>query len=282
MVTIYVTSAFSKEGKGGNKAGVVLHRPDLSSAQMLMIAKELGYSETAFVVDSQVADFKLRYFTPTEEVDLCGHATIATFATLRLLNKLGKEKYTIETKAGILTIRIKEDGLIFMEQNCPTYFDVLKPDMVKGCMEEHVISREFPIQIISTGLKDVMLPITSQEEIMAMTPDFKAITDLSRELDVVGIHAFALTDSSDITAVCRNFAPLYGINEESATGTSNCALASYLFKYYEKKSEYIFEQGHVLGEISRIVVHIDYHEDMIDTVYVGGYGYLVEEKRLEL
>lgn len=282
MVTIYVTSAFSKEGKGGNKAGVVLHRPDLSSAQMLMIAKELGYSETAFVVDSQVADFKLRYFTPTEEVDLCGHATIATFATLRLLNKLGKEKYTIETKAGILTIRIKEDGLIFMEQNCPTYFDVLKPDMVKGCMEEHVISREFPIQIISTGLKDVMLPITSQEEIMAMTPDFKAITDLSRELDVVGIHAFALTDSSDITAVCRNFAPLYGINEESATGTSNCALASYLFKYYEKKSEYIFEQGHVLGEISRIVVYIDYHEDMIDAVYVGGYGYLVEEKKLAL
>lgn len=282
MVTIYVTSAFSKEGKGGNKAGVVLHRPDLSSAQMLMIAKELGYSETAFVVDSQVADFKLRYFTPTEEVDLCGHATIATFATLRLLNKLGKEKYTIETKAGILTIRIKEDGLIFMEQNCPTYFDVLKPDMVKGCMEEHVISREFPIQIISTGLKDVMLPITSQEEIMAMTPDFKAMTDLSRELDVVGIHAFALTDSSDITAVCRNFAPLYGINEESATGTSNCALASYLFKYYEKKSEYIFEQGHVLGEISRIVVYIDYHEDMIDAVYVGGYGYLVEEKKLAL
>lgn len=282
MVTIYVTSAFSKEGKGGNKAGVVLHRPDLSSAQMLMIAKELGYSETAFVVDSQVADFKLRYFTPTEEVDLCGHATIATFATLRLLNKLGKEKYTIETKAGILTIRIKEDGLIFMEQNCPTYFDVLKPDMVKGCMEEHVISREFPIQIISTGLKDVMLPITSQEEIMAMTPDFKAISDLSRELDVVGIHAFAFTDSSDITAVCRNFAPLYGINEESATGTSNCALASYLFKYYEKKSEYIFEQGHVLGEISRIVVYIDYHEDMIDAVYVGGYGYLVEEKKLAL
>lgn len=282
MVTIYVTSAFSKDDKGGNKAGVVLHRPDLSSAQMLMIAKELGYSETAFVVDSQVADFKLRYFTPTEEVDLCGHATIATFATLRLLNKLGKEKYTIETKAGILTIRIKEDGLIFMEQNCPTYFDVLKPDMVKGCMEEHVISREFPIQIISTGLKDVMLPIASMEELMSMSPDFKAITDLSRELDVVGIHAFALTDSSDITAVCRNFAPLYGIEEESATGTSNCALASYLFKYYEKKSEYIFEQGHVLGEISRIVVHIDYHEDMIDAVYVGGYGYLVEEKRLEL
>ena len=54
MVTIYVTSAFSKDDKGGNKAGVVLHRPDLSSAQMLMIAKELGYSETAFVVDSQV------------------------------------------------------------------------------------------------------------------------------------------------------------------------------------------------------------------------------------
>ena len=282
MLTIYVTSAFSKDNKGGNRAGVVLHRPDLSSAQMLMIAKELGCSETAFVVDSSVADFKLRYFTPTEEVDLCGHATIATFATLRLLNKLEKENYTIETKAGILTIQIKADGLIFMEQNCPAYFDVLKSDKFKGCIEEQVISREFPIQIISTGLKDIMLPMASQNELMAMTPDFEAITDLSRELDVVGIHAFALTDSSDITAVCRNFAPLYGINEESATGTSNCALACYLFKYYEKKSQYIFEQGHTMGDTSRIIVHIDYHEDMIDSVYVGGYGYLVCEKEMPL
>ena len=87
MVEVYVVRAFSKGGKGGNKAGVVLDSHDLMPAKMMAIAKDLGYSETAFLTESDVADFKVRYFTPTEEVPLCGHATIATFS---ILNSLGK------------------------------------------------------------------------------------------------------------------------------------------------------------------------------------------------
>ena len=82
MVHVYVMSAFSKENKGGNKAGVVLNREDLTVRQKMAIAKELGYSETAFVTHSDVADYKIEYFTPTDEVPLCGHATIATFSLL--------------------------------------------------------------------------------------------------------------------------------------------------------------------------------------------------------
>ena len=78
MVEVYVASAFSKDGAGGNKAGVVLERPELAAAEKMAIAKELGYSETAFVCRSSAADFSLEYFTPTEEVPLCGHATIGT------------------------------------------------------------------------------------------------------------------------------------------------------------------------------------------------------------
>lgn len=281
-VSVYVTSAFSKNNKGGNKAGVVLNRSDLSSAQKMKIAKMLGYSETAFVDDSCLADYKIQYFTPTEEVPLCGHATIAVFSTLKLLNKLDKQNYTIETKSGILNIQIKEDGLIFMEQNCPMYFDVLNLDKLQDCVEKKIISHSFPVQIVSTGLKDIMLPIDSQEHLITMSPDFEMMTQLSKELDIVGVHAFTLINSMDITAICRNFAPLYGINEESATGTSNCALACYLFKYFEKRSQYIFEQGYTMGEISQIVVNISYHENIIDSVYVGGYGYLIDQKNLSL
>lgn len=237
MVSVYVASAFSKNNKGGNKAGVVLNRSDLSSAQKMKIAKMLGYSETAFVDDSCLADYKIQYFTPTEEVPLCGHATIAVFSTLKSLNKLDKQNCTIETKAGILNIQIKEDGLIFMEQNCPMYFDVLNLDKLQDCVEKNFISHGFPVQIVSTGLKDIMLPIDSQEHLIAMLPNFDMMAQLSKELDIVGVHAFTLMNSPDITAICRNFAPLYGINEESATETSNCALACYLFKYFEKKSQ---------------------------------------------
>lgn len=172
MVDVYVASAFSKNNKGGNKAGVVLDRPDLTPEQKMKIAKELGYSETAFVSESGVADFELQYFTPTEEVPLCGHATIATFSVLNILNRLDKSDYTIETKAGILKMQIKDDGMIFMEQNCPEYYELLNPEMFDGCFDSACIDSKLPIQIISTGLKDIIVPIVSQTDLEAIRPGF--------------------------------------------------------------------------------------------------------------
>ena len=280
MVDVYVAVAFSKDDKGGNKAGVVLGRSELTSVQKAAIAKEMGYSETAFVLDSDKADFKLQYFTPTEEVPLCGHATIAAFSTLKLLNMLDKPDCTIETEAGILNIHIKDDGLILMEQNRPAYLEVLDSDIFTGCIERNFIDHRFPIQIVSTGLNDVMLPVDSVEHLEQLSPDFEMIANMSKEKEVVGVHAFTIIKESDVTAICRNFAPLYGIDEESATGTANCALACYLFKYYKQQSQYVFEQGHNMGDISRIVVNLSYHENVIDSVFVGGYGYLLGKRSL--
>lgn len=280
MVDVYVAVAFSKDAKGGNKAGVVLGRSELTSVQKAAIAKEMGYSETAFVLDSDKADFKLQYFTPTEEVPLCGHATIAAFSTLKLLNMLDKPDCTIETEAGILNIHIKDDGLILMEQNRPAYLEVLDSDIFTGCIERNFIDHRFPIQIVSTGLNDVMLPVDSVEHLEQLSPDLEMIANMSKEKEVVGVHAFTMIKESDVTAICRNFAPLYGIDEESATGTANCALACYLFKYYKQQSQYVFEQGHNMGDISRIVVNLSYHENVIDSVFVGGYGYLLGKRSL--
>ena len=83
---------------------------------------------------------------------------------------------------------------------------------------------------------------------------------------------------SGVTAICRNFAPLYGIYEEPATGTASCALVCYLFKYHRQQPQYIFEQGHNMGAISRIAVNLSYHGNVIDSVFVGGYGYLLGKK----
>ena len=282
MVDVYVAAAFSKDDKGGNKAGVVLGRSELTSVQKAAIAKEMGYSETAFVLDSDKADFKLQYFTPTEEVPLCGHATIAAFSTLKLLNMLDKLDCTIETEAGILNIHIKDDGLILMEQNRPAYLEVLDSDIFTGCIERNFIDQRFPIQIVSTGLNDIMLPVDSTEHLEQLSPDFEMIANMSKAKEVVGVHAFTMIKESDVTAICRNFAPLYGIDEESATGTASCALACYLFKYYKQQLQYVFEQGHNMGEISRIVVNLSYHENVIDSVFAGGYGYLLGKRSLHV
>ena len=91
MIKVYVASAFCKDKKGGNKAGVVLYEENLTDNDKKNIAKQLGYAETAFINNSNVADFKIEYFTPKEEVPLCGHATIASFGVLKYLNKIEKE-----------------------------------------------------------------------------------------------------------------------------------------------------------------------------------------------
>lgn len=78
-IKVYKLNSFAKAKEGGNAAGVVLNADSLSEKEMAKIAAVLGFSETAFVLQSNVADFKLRFFTPNEEVDLCGHATIASF-----------------------------------------------------------------------------------------------------------------------------------------------------------------------------------------------------------
>ena len=271
---VHVANAFSKDNSGGNKAGVVLRQHRLNEAEKTRTAFLMGYSETAFVADSELADFKLEYFTPAGEVPLCGHATIGTFAVLRHLGMLEKQEYTIETKSGILRIRVDENGLIFMEQNTPEFYESLDKAEVEACFEPDGIADTLPVQIVSTGLKDIMVPVTDPEILGRMTPDFSAITRLSLEKECIGIHAFSPAKETDLTAICRNFAPLYGIDEDSATGTSNCALACYLYRYASKQDQYIFEQGRNLNSISRIYVKLDTEDNTITGVWVGGYGYL--------
>ena len=279
MTEVYIASAFCKDGKGGNKAGVVLSRPDLTVAEKQRIAAELGFSETVFVHREDDTHFVLEYFTPTDEVPLCGHATVAAFFTLNHLGLLDRRDCTIRTGAGELAVSLEEDGMVLMEQTLPRYYDQLPSDLFDGCFARQAILSSLPIQIVSTGLKDILLPISSPDELEQLSPDFPAIEEVSRQQDVVGIHAFALSPEPGVTALCRNFAPLYGIDEESATGTSNCALACYLFRYHHQQDFYVFDQGHSLGAPSRITARIVHHDGVIDRVFVGGYGSL-EEKRL--
>lgn len=272
---IYRASAFSKDGAGGNKAGVVLDQAPLTPAQKQEIAKEVGYSETVFFSESRAADYRLEYFTPADEVPLCGHATVAAFVVLNTLDQLPKRDCTIETGAGILQIHVQEDGMVLMEQNRPTYAEILEPSELSGCFDEGAFADGLPIRIVSTGLRDILLPIRSEEALAGLKPDFEAMKRLSAEKNVVGVHAFTLAESGGIDAVCRNFAPLYGIDEESATGTSSGALACYLFRHGERKSRYVFEQGRELGAASRITAQLETDGEEIKAVFVGGYGYLL-------
>ena len=268
MIKIYVASAFCKEKKGGNKAGVVLDDNVLSDDDKKNIAKQLGYAETAFISKSEKADYSIRYFTPAEEVPLCGHATIASFGVLNYLKMLDKEEYTIETQSGVLDILVKKSE-IMMEQNIPTFYEEIPLEEIKECFDIDCINEDIPIQIVSTGLRDILVPIKNLDLLEKLKPNFEIIKMISKKYNVVGTHLYTL-DNERI--VCRNFAPLYEVDEESATGTSNCALAGFLYKKLNiKKREYVIEQGYSLNLPSIIKVNIITDQnDNIVKIYVGG------------
>lgn len=273
---LFVASAFSQGNIGGNKAGVYLDGASLTEKEKQELARKLGYSETVYISKSNIADFKLEYFTPEEEVPLCGHATIATFAVLDYLKKLDKSNYTIETKEAVLEIQVNS-GVYFMQQNKPKFFEILNKSDLKNCFDIDAISDNLPIQIVSTGLRDIMLPIKDEKTLADMKPNLDEIKRVSLLYDTIGIHAFTI-DNGRI--ICRNFGPAQGIDEESATGTSNCALSCYLHKHnIMRKNEYKCEQGYSLNQPSLITVILETNSESIEKVMCGGTGYIVNREQ---
>jgi len=247
----YIADAFTENLFGGNPAGVVIldKGTDFPDPEVMRkTAAELRYSETAFIRQMGPAEFQIRYFTPADEVDLCGHATIASFSCLRDAGLATPGSVCLNhTLAGDLEIQVEED-FIMMEMGAPEHistiedtaaleelYDVMglsyEPVHAKGTASGSADTTDVKLlpMIVSTGLPDIILPVTEREKLNSMKPDFVRLTELSRKYKAVGVHAFALCQDGAATAYCRNFAPLYDIDEEAATGTANGALTYYLY-----------------------------------------------------
>ncbi len=276
----FIVDAFTSEPFGGNPAGVVLLDGDFPNEQlMLQIAAELRYSETAFVRQLAVDEFHLRYFTPCSEVDLCGHATIATFGLLWRRGMVSDQSPIVNhTLAGDLMVRI--DRQVMMQMATPKVVDKrVDPERLHRIMAGGSTPQwpDLPVEVVSTGLPDIIMPVKDLESLNALQPDMAALSALSKELDVVGVHAFALTDDG-YTAHVRNFGPLYGVPEESATGTANAALTHYLQRRGSVAAgdECRFMQGEAMQRAS--VVSTQLKAD--GSIWVGGDSVIVAEGSL--
>lgn len=253
----FIVDAFTREAFGGNPAGVVLLDQDFPDERLMtQVAAELRYSETAFVQHNGPKEYTVRYFTPTGEVDLCGHATISTFGVLREQGLIADGDVCLNhTLAGDLEVAIGEQ--VMMQMATPTVVDrQVDDDRLHRIMDPTAAIRwpDSPIEIVSTGLPDIIMPMASVEDLNGMRPDMEALSAISQELNVVGAHAFALTDDG-YTAHVRNFGPLYGIPEESATGTANAALTHYLHRrgLIAVGDKCRFMQGEAMGRPSVIM-----------------------------
>ncbi|WP_132056973.1 PhzF family phenazine biosynthesis protein [Halorussus amylolyticus] len=267
--------AFTDEPFAGNAAGVVPDADGLTDAQMQAIANELAVSETAFFRESDDADRRIRYFTPTTEVDLCGHATIASHAHLLEDGVVEPGTHTLETNVGVLDIEIREDGAVWMTQDDHEIRRVdLDYERIAGALGiDHAalqdVGADLPLAVASTGLPFLVVPVNFLEHVSAMDPDFSAIETISEEVEAAGIYAFTFDAlGADSTLHGRMFAPAAGVPEDPVTGTASGACGAYLREYRafdgEFPDEMRFEQGHFVDRPGYVQVRVG------DEVQVGG------------
>lgn len=279
---VYIADAFAKELYGGNQAGVVILEDSQDFPEdiiMCKIAGELKHSETAFVKRTAGNAFHIRYFTPAEEVELCGHATIAAFSVLKKEGFIEAGVYELLTKAQELVVQVGEDG-IWMDMASPKEIYTFSRGEAAELYEayglewqtpEGILGEVFLPKIVSTGLCDIILPVRDRETLNRAVQNEQKVTELSEIYQVVGVHMFCLSEKEGVRAECRNFAPLYAIPEESATGTANGALTYYLYHYgiVEAESENIFFQGEAMGKPSYIKSILSLEGDE-EKVKIGG------------
>ena len=294
-----IVDAFTEQTFGGNPAGVVILPEDAdfpTDEIMLKTAAELRYSETAFIRQLSDKEFNIRYFTPAAEVDLCGHATIGSFCALAHLGVINPGDTVVNhTLAGDLEIEVG-DGSVMMDMASPQFIgamdDTKATDELRSIMgggSDVVIrgaggeDRALIPEMISTGLPDIIMPLASVEELNGLEPDMKALAELSKKYDVVGVHAFALAEEDGVTAHARNFAPLYDIDEEAATGTSSGAMTYYLYRngIIGEDAGCRFIQGERMGRPSAILSELKKEGDELK-IRVGGSAVVLAEGEINI
>ncbi|WP_458576375.1 PhzF family phenazine biosynthesis protein [Aliamphritea spongicola] len=137
------------------------------------------------------------------------------------------------------------------------------------------------MQAVSTGLADILVPLPAKT-LNRLTPDYTALSQFCQQHNLIGLHAFELQPAGSVfSAECRNFAPLFGIPEEAATGSSNGALACYLQTYCcTEQTEFSFLQGRSLGQTSQVNSKLQIHQERINRVQVSGTAQQISQQRV--
>lgn len=287
MIAYSEVSAFTTTPGQGNRAGVVLDAAELSRDEMQALAAFLEAPETVFLTRLSDGLGRVRYFTPTQEVPFCGHATVALGQVLAHSGQWRGEALTLETLAGHVPLRLElcpdrgagtgTGAKIWMRQPHPERRELSRAQQreLAGALglDERMVHRGLPAACASTGLWTAFLPLLDSFVLDRLEPDLPRVEALSRELDVVSVYAYAPLGVNRFAA--RDFAPLLGVDEDPVTGSAGGALISLLAGEGRlpvqcgRACAQIY-QGHALGQPGEIEVEIELGPGGVQAVHVGG------------
>ncbi|HZA17012.1 MAG TPA: PhzF family phenazine biosynthesis protein [Pseudonocardiaceae bacterium] len=254
---IRIIDAFTDRPFAGNPAAVCLLDADAwpDETWMRQVAAEMNLSETAFahpVADGVDADWALRWFTPTIEVDLCGHATLATAHALRSdSGSPGSVRFS--SRSGVLIAHTHDDGTVTLDFPAAPAVEIVVPDDLAEALNAK------PDTAYSTGaLGDLLAVLSDEASVRTLVPDFTALAHLSCRDSIRGIIATApaVDPGSGYDFVSRFFAPAAGIPEDPVTGSAHTALAPYWSQRLGRDSLTGLQASARTGRI-RTTVHSD-------------------------
>lgn len=265
-------AAFTDSGTGGNPAGVVLDAGSLNDAEMLTIARDVGYSETAFVVPTETATIRVRYFSPLAEVAFCGHATVAT--AVALADRDGPGELDLTTLAGPIrvTTAATSPGMVASltspaTRTRPVTESVLSEALAAIGWEPDDLDPTYPPHVAFAGNDHLVLGVTSLANLAGLDYDFERLAALMRREQWTTVHLFWA--EGDSVFHVRNAFPPGGVVEDPATGAAAAAFGGYLrsLGLVPLPARLTLLQGRDMGRPSRLLVDLD---PDADTVRVTG------------
>ena len=304
-IRIKHVDAFTKKPFTGNYAAVVVDANGLSDEEMHLIAREMNVSETAFILQPSIADadIQIRWFTPSSEVPLCGHATVAGFHALAEesmagMTTNGQHYFKLQTKSGILPVRVEKNF-----HGIAVEFDLPKPRFsLKKKIPPALISalrlskKEIALNLPTAADAYLYLPVKGLKILQSIRPDYEALENILKHLKAQGICVFSLETVEKTSAVhSRFFAPGLGVQEDPVTGSANGPLGVYLSTYAMKagyavvcreladgRVEFIGEQGDTIGRPGRVKIRLRYHKKSFEKVSIEGEAVTVWNGTMEI
>ena len=264
-IPFYIVDVFAERRFSGNQLAVIPGLPNLSTEQMQDIAREMHFSETAFINPPRVNTdhYPVRIFTPEHEVPFAGHPVLGTAFVIRekIMERPGKE-IILDLPVGPVQVsyspEIGRPSILWMKQHPPVFTGTFDPAAVAEVLSLPVgsIDTRFPVEEVSTGLPVIIVPLISLDAVKSARIKTDAYQEFIATTQAKALHIFCPeTYHPEHTLNARMFGPYYGVPEDPATGSANGCLAAYLVRhrYFETTPpEILVEQGYEIHRPSLI------------------------------